>query len=206
MPYNLVLTEPEPAAGGPSRGDAPAVGAARGVTRVFLKDLPDDYKVFLLYFRAAMPNRPLEDGLTQLGDNTGKNLLVNFGSAADDDYDLIVGRFNITQFPVIIMTAIPDLASPAGAEWTAYAKLDSKELLKSPERTVECAEKLFNLFMQRKIVEAISQAKWSERSAMASAVLHVIGDGLKAVGGFLANRDISVSVLEGKFELKHSGA
>ena len=206
MPYELVLTEPEPASVGPTRGDAPAVGAARGFTRVFVKDLPDDYKVFLLYFRAAMPNRPLEDGLTQLGDNTGKNLLVNLGSAADPNYDLIVGRLNITQFPVIIMTAVPDLASPAGAQWTAYAKLDSKELFKSPERTVECAEKLFNLFMQRKIVEAISQAKWTERSAMASAVLRVIGDGLKAVGGFLKDRDISVSVLEGKFELKHSGA
>jgi len=206
MPFELVLTEPEPTAGDPTRSDSPVVGAARGVSRVFLQDLPNDYKVFLLYFRAAMPNRPLEDALTQLGDNTGKNLLVNLGSAADPNYDMIVGRFNITRFPVIIMTAVPGLASPASADCTAYAKLDSKELLKSPERTVECAEKLFNLFMQRKIVEAISQAKWSERSAMAGAVLHVIGDGLKAVGGFLADRDISVSVLEGKFELKHSGA
>jgi len=32
------------------------------------------------------------------------------------------------------------------------------------------------------------------------------GDALKAVGGFIARIDISVSVLEGKFELKRSGA
>ncbi len=205
MPFELVLNESEPVADSPAKGD-PSLGAARGVTRVFFSDLPEDYKVFLLYYRAAMPNRLLEQKLTEFGKNTGKNLLVNLGSAADPSYNLVVKRFNIKQFPVIIMTAVPELACPAGADLTAYAKLDNKELLKSPDRTIDCAEKLFNLFIQGKVAEAVSKAKWSERSALIGAVLTVLGDGLKAVGGFIANRDISVSVLEGKFELKHSGA
>jgi hypothetical protein len=204
MPFELILNEPEPQSRERMPGEGPAVGAARGTTRVFFSDLPQDYKVFLLYFRAAMPNRALEDKLTKLGNSAGNNLLVNLGSAADPNYPLLVKRFDITQFPVIVMTAVANLASTASGDCTAYAKLDSKNLFSSPERTVEVAEKLFNLFLQGKVAEAISKAKWAERGAMAGAVLDVIGDALNVIGDFIAKRDISVSLLDGKLELKHT--
>jgi hypothetical protein len=197
MAFELVLAEEEP--------KGPEAGAAKGVGRLFFSDLPDDYKVFLLYYRAGMADKDLEDMLVDLGENTGKNLLVNLGSAADPTYDLITKRFDIREFPVIIMTAVPDLASPDNEYLTAYAKLDSKQLLSSPEKTVQCAEKLFNLFIQGKVAEAISKSKWTQRAELAGAIGQVFTNALKAVGGFIASRDISVSVLEGKFELKHSG-
>ena len=205
MAFELILTEEEPQYSGAARGEGPKVGAAKGVGQCFFTDLPDDYKVFLLYYRAAMGDTDLEDKLVELGKNTGKNLFVNLGSAEDPSYALICKRFGIKQFPVIIMTAVPDLASPGNACLTAYAKLDSKYLLSSPAKTVECAEKLFNLFMQGEVAKAISSAKWTQRAELAGAVGHVLGNALKAVGGFIASRDISVSVLEGKIELKHSG-
>jgi hypothetical protein len=205
MPFELVLTEEEPESSGAAAGDVPKVGAAKGVGKCFFTDLPDDYKVFLLYYRAAMGNKALEDKLVELGKNTGKNLFVNLGSAKDPSYGMISKRFGLNQFPVIIMTAVPDLASPANEYLTAYAKLDSKQLLSSPEKTVECAEKLFNLFIQGEVAKAISSAKSIQRAELARAVGHMLGNALKALGGFIASRDISVSVLEGKFELKHSG-
>ncbi len=205
MAFELVLNEEEPGASGTTAGDSPTVGAAKGVGRRFFTDLPEDYKVFLLYYRAAMGDQDLEDKLVELGKNTGKNLFVNLGSARDPSYAMISKRFGLERFPVIIMTAVPDLASPGNEYLTAYAKLDSKQLLSSPERTVECAEKLFNLFIQGDVAKAISNAKWTQRGELARAVGNVLGDALKAVGGFIASRDISVSVLEGKFELKHSG-
>lgn len=194
MPFSLVLNEAES-----------GKGAAKGTTRVFFSNLPDDYKVFLLYYRAAMGDKKLEDALAALGENTGNNLLVNLGSAADPSYAMISKRFGLRQFPVIIVTAVPDLASPGDACLTAYAKLESKQLLSSPEKTVECAEKLFNLFLQGEVAKAIGSATWTERQSLLNAVLRVLGEGLKSVVGFVASRDISVSVLEGKFELKHSG-
>lgn len=205
MAFKLVLNEEEPATSATAAGDSSTVGAAKGVGRCFFTDLPEDYKVFLLYYRAAMGDQDLEDKLVELGKNTGKNLFVNLGSAGDPSYAMIIKRFGIEQFPVIIMTAVPDLASPGNEYMTAYAKLDSKQLLSSPEKTVECAEKLFNLFIQGDVAKAISTAKWTQRAELARAVGNVLGDALKAVGGFIASRDISVSVLEGKFELKHSG-
>jgi hypothetical protein len=193
--FDLVFVEEEPKTS----------GAAKGVGRRFFTDLPDDYKVFLLYYRAAMGDKDLEDKLVELGKNTGKNLFVNLGSAADPSYEMISKRFGLRQFPVIIMTAVPELASAQDKYLTLYAKLDSKQLLGSAEKTVECAEKLFNLFLQGEVAKAISSAKWTQIGELAGAVGRVIGNALKVIGGFMASRDISVSVLEGKFELKHSG-
>jgi hypothetical protein len=198
MTFEIVLTDAE------SKGPTTA-GAYRGVSRRFFTDLPTDYKVFLLYYRAAMGNQDLEDKLTELGESAGNNLLVNLGSVSDPNYNLIVKRFDIKKFPVIILTAVADLASPNNGDLTAYAKLDNEHLLSSPEKTVECAERLFNLFIQGKVAGAISTAKWTQRAELAGAISHVFVDALKAVAGFIASRDLSVSVLEGKFEVKRSG-
>jgi len=195
MGYELVLTVKEPE----------GAGAAKGVSTSFYTDLPQDYKVFLLYFRESMPDRELEKRLIALGKNTGKNLLVNLNSAADPNYKMIVKRFDIKKFPVIIMTAVEDLATAGDGSVTTFAKLDSETLLSSPEKTVECAEHLFNLFMQGNVKEAISKAKWTQRTELLKSLGSVVGNALKAVGEFISTYSISFSAIEGKFELKRSG-
>ncbi len=195
MAYDLVLSSIEPE----------GAGAKKGVGSRFFKDLPEDSKVFLLYYRGAMPDKPLEDKLTALGKSTGKNLYVNLGSANDDSYGMIVKRFGIRKFPVLIMTAVADLASVDDGSVTTFARLDSDELLSSPEKTVECAEELFNLFIQGKVAEAISKAKWTQRAELLNALGSVVGTALKAVGKFLSSYSITFSAIEGKFELKPSG-
>lgn len=193
MTYKLVFAE-RPAEGGKDSGE-----------HVFLDDLATDYKVYAFYYPEAMPDEPLEDMLRKLGDITGKNLFVNLGQLSDPKHDEIVERFAIRQYPVIIVTAIDALAAPAGEPMSAYVRLDSKHLLASPERTAECVQGVFNLFIQGKVSEAIAQAQWDQRVAVIARLGRVFAGALTGLRDFIAARDISVSVLDGKFELKRSG-
>lgn len=180
-------------------------GAEKGVTRVFFSNLPQDYKVFLLYFRGAMGSPDLEEKLVEFGQQTGHNLLVNLCSAKDPNYGMIVERLDIRKFPAIIMTAVPSLAAAGDEYLTAFAKLDNTQLLSSPERTIQCVEELFHFFIRGKVAEAASKAKWTQRAEVAGAVAKALENALKAVGSILARLELSFSVLEGKFELKYSG-
>jgi hypothetical protein len=196
MAFELVLEEPPFTA---------KSGAPKGVSQVFFSNLPQDYKVFLLYFRGAMGNPDLEDRLVEFGKQTGHNLLVNLCSANDPNYDMISERFDIRKFPAIIVTAVPSLAAAGDEYLTTFAKLDNTQLLSSPERTIQCAEELFHLFIRGKVAEAASKAKWAQRAEVAGAVAKALENALKAVGSVLARLELSFSVLEGKFELKYSG-
>jgi hypothetical protein len=196
MSFDLILEDAPPTV---------EVGAERGVSSAFLIDLPSDYKVFLLYFRAGMPNEDLEEQLEKLGEAAGNNLLVNLGSARDPNYDMIVERFGIRKFPVIIMTAVPQLAGVGDEYLTTFVRLDNTYLFDTPERTVKCVEELFQLFIQGKVAEAAAKAKWTERAAAAGAVATAVENALKAVGGILAGLELSFSAVEGKFEFKYKG-
>ncbi len=193
MPFQLNLVE------GPGGGKK-AVG-----DNILFDNLPADYKVYALYYPGEMPDIALESALRDLGNIAGKNLLVNIGRLDDPQYVEVVRRFGIKEYPVIVVTAIDGLASPTDEFLTTFARLDSKQLLSFPERTVECVQKLFNLFIQGKVSEAIAQAKWTERKGLLLSLTGFLTDALQTIGGFIAQRDISVSLLEGKFELKRSG-
>ena len=198
MAFRLVLTQP-PA------NDRKDVRDKDVGDNIFLADLPSDYKVYALYYPGAMPDVALETKLRDLGNVTGKNLLVNIGKLNDPQYDRVVAYFGVTEYPVIVVTAIASLASPLEDYVTTYARLDSQHLLNSSDRTVECVQKLFNLFIQGEVAKAVSKAKWSQRKEVLLSLTHLFANALKSVAGFIADRDISVSVLEGKFELKRSG-
>jgi hypothetical protein len=193
MSYKLVLTE------------RPAEGQKDVGENVYLDGLPTDYKVYGFYYAGAVSNEALEKKLRELGDITGKNFFVNIGRLSDPRHDEIVERFAIKKYPVIVVTAIDALASPAGEYLTVYARLDSRQLLDSPERTIKCVQELFNLFMQGKVSEAISHASWKQRAALVAKIGRFFSDTLKGLLNFIAESDISISVVEGKFELKHSG-
>jgi hypothetical protein len=169
---------------------------------VFLTDLPVGVKVFALYYAGVMENEELEKQLRKLGDNTGRNLFINMGRLSDPNFDFIETRFKITKFPVIIMTANDDLASPDGEYLTTYARLDSKLLLSAPDRAMECVEKLFLLFLQKKVADAISSAKWTQRAELLQILNGFFKSALGVVKEFVFERDISFSFLEGKLELK----
>ena len=195
MPSRLVFEEAPDSAGSRAVGE-----------NVFFNDLPQECKVFLFYYPAAMPDPNLESKLRSLGQRTGTNLFVNIGWLNDPQYDKIVKYFAIQKNPEIVMTAVPDLASPFQDYATIYARLDSTHLLSSPERTLDCVLKLFNLFIQGKVAEAVAEAKSRERKELLLLVTRSIANALKSIGGFVADRDISISLVEGKFELKRSGS
>ena len=186
MPYQLVLSE-----------------LIDEVTRdvgenVFFDNLPSDYKVFIFYYPAPMPNEDLESALRNLGNIAGKNLFVNIGWLNDDKYDTITKLFDIKNFPVIIVTAIDKLASPPTEFSTAFVKIEDKRLLNSTNLAIECVQTVFNLFIQGKISEAMSQVKRYERGALISHLL-------KGMRKFLDERDIIFGIGAFRFELKRSG-
>lgn len=166
---------------------------------VFFDNLPHDYQVYLLYYPGANSNEELSQSLRNLGDITGGNLFVNMGKLNDPNFRKIAKLFNIKNYPVIIITAIDKLASPTQGFQTAYVKIESKTLLTDTDLTIECVQKVFNLFMEGKIAEAINQAAESKAEAIISRVKAVI----ISVVNFLKEADITISLTEGKFELKH---
>jgi hypothetical protein len=159
MSYQLVLTE-KPRAGTREVGDKDLGD------NVFLENIPPSYKVYLFYYAGAMGNELLEEGLRKLGENTGQNLFVNIGKLNDPDYDKIASRFEIKPLPAVVITAVSDLASLTNEYLSAYARLDSKHLLDSPQRTVQCALEVFNLFLQGKVAEALANAKSRQRTEL----------------------------------------
>lgn len=172
---------------------------------VFIDNLPSDYPVYLFYYPGAIPNEDLEGKLRDLGSITGENLFVNIGRLNDPNYKKIANRFKIRDLPVIVVTAIGSLASPPTEFLTAYVRIDSKRLLSSPDVVVQCLQRLFNLFIQGKISEAMSQARQNQRSALISHLKGIVSHALGGIWAFLKDVDISVSLAECKFELRHSG-
>ena len=168
--------------------------------------MPDDYKVYLFYYPGSMPNEDLENKLRKFGNIIGKNLFVNIGRLNDPNYKKIASRFEIRGLPVIIITAIDRLASVKTERYcsTFFVRLDSKILLHSVDLTIKSIEQLFNLFIGGQISEALSQYRHDQRNAFLSKLKVVILNSLKVMAKFLFDRDISISLLEGKFELKRS--
>lgn len=172
---------------------------------VFLDNLPSDYQVYLFCYSGVMPDEILENNLRKFGQVTGKNLFVQIGRLNDPNYKQIAKKFGIKSFPVLIMTAIDRLASSPIDSFTAYLRIDNQTLLGRPDLTLQCIEKLFNLFISGKISEAMAQFKQEQRAAILARLKDIAYDALKGIGGFLKELDISWSVAEGKLEIKHKG-
>jgi hypothetical protein len=192
MSFRLVLTEQ--LGPGPQERDA-------GEDLLF-DDLPAEHKVYALYYPATMPNEDLENKLLKLGRDTGKNLFVNIGQRSDPHLDKIVELFGINSYPVIIVTAADGLASPAHDHMTVFARLDNRDLLRSPEKTVECVEELFSLFIQGRVSEAIAKGKWTQRAELVSSLTQFFTDALKSLWVSIAGGGITISFLEGMLKLK----
>jgi len=192
MPYDLLLVEP------------PTPNRDRGFGNVFLNDLPAGYKVYLFYYGGAMPDDELESRLRKLGEIANNNLYVNTGTLGDPQHGAIASRFEIKHYPVILLTAIDALASPADEYFTAYVRLDSKYLLQSPDRTIQCVQEVFTLFLEGKVTEAMALAKGQQRTELLRHVGGFFAGALKSLGGFIADRDLSIGFANFKLELKKS--
>ena len=193
MTYSLVLTSDED------------VGITKDIgENVFLRDLSDEYKVFAFYYSSAMRNEDLESALRSLGDLTGKNLFVNIGKLNDPGFEKIVKTFDIKSFPVVVVTATTDLAGARQDDVNVFVRIDDKLLLADSARTIKLVEELYSLFLRGEIADAVSKAKWKERSELVRAVAQRITAGLRHLAGFVGDRDIKVSLLKGSFELTKS--
>lgn len=192
MSYALVLREP-------GEEESKAVGE-----NIFLRDLPSGIPVFAFYYPAEMPDTRLENALRGLGESTGENLLVNISRLNDPQLPKLVGRFEISEFPALVLTAVSDLAAPPEEFLNAYVRLDGR-LLRDPERALPLVEALYLLFLKGDIAKAIKVASWTNKQELVRGILQKVVGSLSKVGAFVADRDFSFSLVEGRFELKKSG-
>lgn len=199
MPYSLVFSDASDRLPG-KRG----MGEKDIGENVLFADLPAAYKVFAFYYPGDMTDPALETALRNLAAATGQNLFVNIGRLNDPQLDKIARRFEIEEYPVLIMTADPSLASAEGETESAYVRLDDKHLLKSPERTVQTVTALFNLFLQGKVAEALASAKGRQRSEKIRMVTDFFAGSLRHVGNFVQSLELSYSFIEGSLSLKAS--
>ena len=199
MSYSLVLNRPR-------ASETPETGGHRDIgENVFLAALPAEYQCYAFYYPGPMPDPPLENALRALGEQTGRNLFVNIGRLNDPAYGKITRLFDIKSTPVIVLTAVAPLAPAETDEGSVYVRLDSPGLLGSAERATRCVNEIFTLFIRGDIAEAVARGKSAKRTELVRSVAGVIGPALSSVWGLVADRDISVSVFEGKLELKRSG-
>jgi len=172
--------------------------------RVELSEVPDDCRVYLFYFTGYPEYKELEKSLAVLGKKTGKNLYIGFWSMADPRYDQLAKSFKLKNLPAIVVTGHEQLASIENV--TVYARVDSGKLLIDTNATMNTVERLYHDFLRGLVTEALTDAKKAGRLAEIKYYLGKLKDGSESVLGgikdFLEERDIEVSIFEGKFILK----
>lgn len=170
---------------------------------VYFDRLPPDCEVYIFYYPGPIRNSELERKLKDFGNETGKNLFINIGKLNDPNFKKITREFGIRKFPVLIVTGVGKLAAMQTETnySTAFVRLDNQELLKNPDRTIETSSKIFALFISGRIAEALHQGKWDQRIQ----VLSKIKKTLLTVAKTLNEKDVSVSFLEGRFEIANRG-
>jgi hypothetical protein len=191
MPYHLILDE----------GDQEATRAVG--ENVFLTHLPVNYPVYAFYYPAEMPDQDFEQLLRHLGQRTGDNFFINIGRLDDPQFNKIAAAFEIRSLPAIALTAVADLAAPENVLMNAYVRLDGR-LLAKPDRAITLIDTLYLMFLKGEIASAIRKASRKNKTELVRNIMQVIGTALGKVGSFVADRDLSVSILQGRFELKKS--
>lgn len=191
MPYQLILQEA-------GEDTAKAVGE-----NIFIANLPANFPVYAFYYPAEILDPAFEDLLRKLGERTGDNLFVNIGRLNDPQFDKIVRKFGITTFPALVLTAVADLAAPEDELMSACVLLDGR-LIAKPDRAIKFVEELYLLFLRGKIATAIRKAKRKNKLELVRTVGNFILTALGKLGTFVAERDWSVSIVQGRFEVKKS--
>ena len=190
MPYQLVLAQD-------TETKTRHVG-----DNVFLDNLPHSYPVYMLYYPGALPDEIVEEKLRTLGTLTAPNLLVSIGKLDDPNYRTIARRFEISNLPAVVITAIDTLSSPPTEFLSAYVRIDDRRLFQAPDVLISCLQQIVHLFLQGKVAEAIGSAKKRTRLTLLSHAKDLVTANLKDIVALIQRLEVAVSAVEGKLELK----
>lgn len=190
MSYRLVLTKsPQEDMNSKDVGD-----------NVFLENLSRSYQVYLFYYPGHMP-LDVEQRLSDLGKKTGANLFVNLSKLDDPNYKKLVNYFGIRKLPVVILFATSELSSPPDISCNAFVRIDNEGVLQSPDQAIELITTIFNLFIGGKVAEALKEVAKSERKLLFERIRSIFTGLIKGVGKFIDERNFSISVKDGKFDI-----
>jgi hypothetical protein len=197
--YNIILVEKDRSPFAVGRAKERAVGES-----VFLANLPTRPKVFAFFYPGNTDTEEVEKRLRALGHRTGDNLFINFGTLDDDDYKQAVEHFGIGALPVIVVTAVGPLAATPEGE-TTFVRLDGKSLFAKPDELVQTLEKLFNLFLGGKILQAIMIGWTQQGKAAVAAAGERVWAIIQPAITWAAKKDIKLEFATAKIEVKESG-
>jgi hypothetical protein len=167
---------------------------------VFLANLPGDCRVYLWYYAGPDPNEELVAKLKKLGIWAGKALFVNLATPQDPNYPELAAKFGgIETFPTIVVTAAAQLASLSNEDSTSYVKIDNKALLNNTNLAYDCLEKIYNLYDQGKLAEALHE---KNHDVLKARFRNFLVEALKGIRGFLKEWDVSFSFMTGTLQIK----
>jgi hypothetical protein len=189
---------------------------------VFLDHLSDKYRVFILYYPGELsPNEKLYDSLRKLGNSMGNNLLVNRVMMADPWYSKTLRKFDIKSFPVIVVTAIAELASLEARDrfLTAYIRNYINGNPRSIELIVKLIQLQYELFISEELSKELREVQRQEVQVqrqevqygniipriedITSRIEDITSSRTKEIKRFL-EKDISIQcgLTEGKFDVR----
>ena len=83
-----------------------------------------------------------------------------------------------------------------------YVRLDNNHLLESIDLVSRSIDRVFSLFISGRINDALKQAKHDKMEAVILTLKSLVTNEFAKVGKYLYDKDISISLIPGKFELK----
>jgi hypothetical protein len=169
-------------------------------------DVPSDSEVYIFYIPGITTLPELSNTLISWGKTTGKNAFVGLLSGDAPDYKTIISYFNVKKSPAVIISAAPAFASDSEkAATTAYARIDNLRILSNQSEITECIQEIYNLFIQKKVKEAISTAK---KEGFKQNLKYYLGkakdEAGKTVNEFFKTHDVNIDVFKGKIVITPS--
>jgi hypothetical protein len=173
-----------------------------------LSQIPYDCKVYVFYIPGIKDqNQDLPKTLADWGDTAGKNVFVGLVTKDAPDYATIAIDFNISNTPAIVVSATPEFATddtPKNVK-TIYARIDNDKILSDTKESIKCIQKTYNLFIEKQVRQAISNAR---KDSWKKSIEYYLGR-LKDLTGhvlseFLKDEQISIDVFKGTFTISPS--
>jgi len=164
--------------------------------------IPSDCEVYVFYIPGIKDkNQDLQKTLTDWGAASGKNVFVGMLTQDAFIYKQIIKLFNISNAPAVVVSALPKFATDEEYKnaRTVYARIDNEKLIRDQDESIKCIQKIYNLFLQGQVKQAIADAKKAQWRESFNYYLGRLRDGAgHALSEFLKREKIVVDILKGQ--------
>lgn len=167
--------------------------------------IPSDCQVYVFYIPGIKDkSQELPKTLTDWGAESGKNVFVGLLTKDAPDYRNIITLFKISNTPAVVVSALPRFATDEEYKnaTTVYARIDNDRLIGDADASIKCIQKIYNLFMQGQVKQAIADAKKAQWKKSFNHYLGLLRDAAgHALSEFLKGEKIVFDLLKGQITI-----